>query len=48
MNRIWRLVPERGLCGVQGFEGIPLRDEGRASPASLDTLMNVSMHMIET
>jgi hypothetical protein len=44
-DRIWRLVPERSVCGVQGFEDMPLRDERLASPVSLDILMNVFMHM---
>ncbi len=33
------------MCGGQGFKRMPLRDEVFASPASLDILMNVSMHM---
>lgn len=36
------------MCGDQKFKQVPLRDEARASPASLDTLMNVSMHMTTT
>lgn len=49
MNRIFVMVPGAGgMRGDQEFKRIPPRDEERASPASLDTLMNVSMHMHST
>jgi len=48
MNRIFVMFPERVLCGDQKFKRVPLRDEERASPTSLDTLMNVLMHMPTT
>lgn len=34
------------MCGDQKFRQAPPRDEDRASPASLDILMNVSMHIL--
>ncbi len=33
------------MRGDQKWKRVPLRDEERASPASLDIFMNVSMHM---
>ena len=46
MNRMFEAGPgAEGYARRSQVDGVPLRDEERASPASLDTLMNVSMHM---
>lgn len=41
-------APGAGKCAAERVQTVPLRDKERALPASLDTLMNVSIHMTAT